>query len=53
MGSFAFTASAVAHQDAKTQAAIRAALERRAAIYITSSGLKLPVAFKIGSRTKS
>ncbi len=53
MGSFAVTASAIAHQDAKTQAAIRDALERRAAIYMTSSGLKLPVAFKIGSGTKS
>ena len=52
MGSFAVTASAIAHQDATTQAAIRAALERRAAVYMTSSGLKLPVAFKIGSGTK-
>jgi ubiquinone/menaquinone biosynthesis C-methylase UbiE len=52
LGSFAVTASAVAHQDAKTQAAIRAALERRAAVYMTPLGLKLPVAFKIGSGTK-
>ena len=53
LGSFAVTASAIAHQDAKTQAAIRAALERRAAVYMTPSGIKLPVAFKIGSGTKS
>lgn len=53
IGSFAVTASAIAHQDAKTQTAIRAALERRAAVYMTPSGLKLPVAFKIGSGTKS
>ena len=53
LGSFAVTASAIAHQDTKTQAAIRASLERRAAVYMTSSGLKLPVAFKIGSGTKA
>jgi ubiquinone/menaquinone biosynthesis C-methylase UbiE len=53
LGSFAVTASAIAHQDAKTQAAIRAALERRTAVYMTPSGIKLPVAFKIGSGTKS
>lgn len=52
LGSFAVTASAIAHQDAATQAAIRAVLERRAAGYMTSSGLKLPVAFKIGSGAK-
>lgn len=52
IGSFAVTASAIAHQDAKTQVAIRAALERRAAVYMTPTGLKLPVAFKIGSGTK-
>ena len=52
MGSFAVTASAITHQDATTQAAIRGALERRAAVYMTPSGLKLPVAFKIGSGTK-
>jgi ubiquinone/menaquinone biosynthesis C-methylase UbiE len=52
LGSFAVTASAVAHQDAATQAAIRAALERRAQAYRTSAGLKLPVAFKIGAGQK-
>jgi len=53
LGSFAMTASAIAHQNAATQAAIRAALERRAETYRTTSGLKVPVAFKIGSGRKS
>jgi len=48
LGSFAVTGSAIAYQDAATQAAIRAALERRAEAYRTSAGLSLPVAFKIG-----
>jgi hypothetical protein len=42
LGSFAVTAAAIAHQDKKTQDAIRAALERRAAAYKTPSGLKAP-----------
>ncbi len=53
LGSFAVTASAIAHQDAATQAAIRAALERRAEAYRTADGLKVPVAFKIGAGRKS
>ena len=53
LGSFALTAAAIAHQDAATQAAIRAALERRAATYWTTGGLKVPVAFKIGAGQKS
>jgi ubiquinone/menaquinone biosynthesis C-methylase UbiE len=53
MGSFALTASAIAHQDKPTQAAIRAALERRAAAYKTSAGLELPVAFKVGAGRKA
>jgi ubiquinone/menaquinone biosynthesis C-methylase UbiE len=53
LGSFALTASAIAHQDAATQMAIRAALERRAEAYRTTAGLKLPVAFKIGAGRKS
>jgi ubiquinone/menaquinone biosynthesis C-methylase UbiE len=53
LGSFAVTASAVAHQDAATQAAIRGALERRAEAYRTADGLKVPVAFKIGAGRKS
>jgi SAM-dependent methyltransferase len=53
LGSFALTAAAIAHQDAATQAAIRAALERRAESYRTTAGLKVPVAFKIGAGRKS
>jgi ubiquinone/menaquinone biosynthesis C-methylase UbiE len=52
LGSFAVTASAIAHQDAATQTAIRAALERRAEAYRTSAGLNLPIAFKIGAGQK-
>jgi SAM-dependent methyltransferase len=52
LGSFAVTASAIVQQDPATQAAIRAALERRAAAYRTPAGLVLPVAFKIGSGKK-
>jgi SAM-dependent methyltransferase len=53
LGSFAVTASAIAHQDMATQAVIRGALERRAATYKTQAGLKLPVAFKIGAGRKA
>jgi SAM-dependent methyltransferase len=53
LGSFALTASAIAHQDADTQSKIRAALERRAAAYQTADGMKLPVAFKIGVGRKT
>lgn len=52
LGSFALTASAITHQDKETQAAIRGALERRAAAYGTPAGLELPVAFKIGAGRK-
>jgi hypothetical protein len=48
LGSFAVTASVIAHQHAATRAAIRAALERKAAVYQTPNGLMLPIAFKIG-----
>ena len=53
LGSFAVTASAIVVQDAATQTAIRASLERRAAAYRTSTGLVIPVAFKIGSGQKA
>ena len=53
LGSFALTASAIAHQDKATQAAIRGALERRAIAYKTPAGLELPVAFKIGAGRKA
>jgi hypothetical protein len=53
MGSFAVTASTIAHQDKATQVAIRTALERRASTYKTPAGLELPVAFKIGAGQKA
>src|SRR5712672_3569237 len=49
LGSFAMTASAIAHQDKATQAAIRGSSERTATAYKPPAGLKLPVAFKIGA----
>jgi ubiquinone/menaquinone biosynthesis C-methylase UbiE len=49
LGSFAITASAIVHQKRGNPNAIRAALERRAAVYMTPAGLELPVAFKIGA----
>jgi len=49
LGSLALSASAVLHQDAATQAAIKAALERRAAAYQTPEGLQIPVAFRVGA----
>jgi SAM-dependent methyltransferase len=52
LGSFAITATAIIHQSVATQEAIRAALERRAAVYVTPAGLELPVAFKIGAGRK-
>jgi SAM-dependent methyltransferase len=53
LGSFALTGSAIIHQDKVTQAAIRGALERRAAAYRTPFGLELPIAFKIGAGRKA
>jgi SAM-dependent methyltransferase len=52
LGSLAVTASAIVRQDAATQAAIRASLERRAEAYRTPAGLVLPIGFKIGSGRK-
>ena len=52
LGSFSVTASAVGHQNEATQKAIRAALERLAAVYQTPRGLQLPVGFRIGSGIK-
>ena len=48
----ALTSSLIVHQDAVTQAAIRRALERRAAVYKTDKGLELPIAFRIGAGRK-
>jgi ubiquinone/menaquinone biosynthesis C-methylase UbiE len=52
LGSFALTAAAIRHQNSATQTAIRAALERRAEVYRTSNGFRLPIAFKIASGQK-
>jgi SAM-dependent methyltransferase len=49
LGSLALSASAVLHQDAATQAAIKAALEKRAAAYKTAAGVELPIAFRVGA----
>lgn len=49
LGSLALSASAVLHQDAATQSAIKAALEKRAAAYRTAAGLELPIAFRVGA----
>jgi SAM-dependent methyltransferase len=49
LGSLALSASAIRNQDAATQTAIKAALQRRAAAYRTARGLEIPVAFRIGS----
>jgi SAM-dependent methyltransferase len=48
LGSLALTASAIAHQNSGTQTAIRAALERKAEIYRTSTGFLIPMAFNVG-----
>lgn len=52
LGGLALTSSLIVHQDAPTQAAIRAALARRAAAYKTDRGLELPIAFRIGAGRK-
>jgi len=51
-GGMALTSSLIVHQEPATQAAIRAALERRAAVYETERGLELPIAFRIGAGRK-
>jgi ubiquinone/menaquinone biosynthesis C-methylase UbiE len=52
LGGLALTSSLIVHQEAPTQAAIRAALARRAAAYKTDRGLELPIAFRIGAGRK-
>jgi hypothetical protein len=42
LGSFAITATAIVHQSVATQEAIHAALERRAAVYVTPAGFRTP-----------
>ena len=52
LGGMALTSSVIVFQDAETQSAIRAALERRAAAYQTPKGLELPIAFRVGAGRK-
>jgi ubiquinone/menaquinone biosynthesis C-methylase UbiE len=52
VGGMALTSALIVDQDAATQAAIRAALERRAAVYKTDRGLELPIAFRIAAGRK-
>jgi ubiquinone/menaquinone biosynthesis C-methylase UbiE len=52
LGGLALTSSLIVHQDAPTQAAIRVALERRAAAYKMPRGLELPIAFRVGAGRK-
>jgi ubiquinone/menaquinone biosynthesis C-methylase UbiE len=49
LGSFVVTGAVIRHQDQATQDLIRSAFERRASVYKSADGLKLPVAFLIGS----
>jgi ubiquinone/menaquinone biosynthesis C-methylase UbiE len=52
VGGMALTSALIVGQDQVTQAAIRAALERRAAVYRTERGLELPIAFRVGAGRK-
>ena len=52
IGGMALTSSLIIYQDAPTQTAIRAALDRKAAAYKTPRGLELPVAFRVGAGRK-
>jgi SAM-dependent methyltransferase len=49
LGSLLLTGAAIRHQDKATQDLIRAAFERCAGAYKSAVGLKVPVAFKVGS----
>jgi SAM-dependent methyltransferase len=49
LGSPVLTGAAIRQQDKPTQDLIRSAFERRASIYRSPDGLRLPVAFKVGS----
>jgi len=49
LGSLVVTGAAIRQQDKPTQDLIRTAFERCASIYRSPDGLRLPVAFKIGS----
>jgi SAM-dependent methyltransferase len=52
LGSFVLTGAVIRHQDKRTQEKIRAAFERRASVYKSTTGMDLPVAFKVGSGMK-
>jgi SAM-dependent methyltransferase len=49
LGSLVLTGAAIKQQDKATQDQIRAAFERCASFYKSADGLKLPIAFKVGS----
>jgi SAM-dependent methyltransferase len=52
LGSFVLTGAAIRDQDKPTQDLIRSAFERHASVYRSPGGLRLPVAFKMGSGRK-
>ena len=52
LGGMVVTTSAVAAQDAATQARARDALARRAEAYRISRGLEIPIAFLVGMGRK-
>jgi SAM-dependent methyltransferase len=52
IGGMALTSSLIVFQDAPTQRAIRAALERKALAYTTPRGLELPIAFRVAAARK-
>jgi len=49
LGSLVLTGGIIRSQDQATQDSIRAAFERRAGVYRSADGLRVPIAFKIGS----
>ncbi len=53
LGSLLLTGATIRHQAKATQDLIRAAFERCASVYKSANGLKLPVAFKVGSGRRS
>lgn len=53
LGSLVMATAAITNQDAATQAAIRAEVERRATAYETPEGLRLPIAFRVGAGRKA
>ncbi|MBR0724153.1 class I SAM-dependent methyltransferase [Bradyrhizobium manausense] len=49
LGSLVLTGALIRNQDQASRDAIRAAFERRASVYRSADGLKLPIAFKVGA----